>query len=82
MRTSVAVFTSDELHMPNDLGGPGPSAHLLRSVAEDFQALSQMIARTIEAMDGQGPEDVEGLHRAKEAADKGAALAKKPAKFF
>ena len=76
------MFTTDELTMPNDLGGPGPSAHLLRSVAQDFQALSQMIARAVEAMNGENPEDMERLHRAKEAADKGAALAKKPAKFF
>ena len=67
--------------MPNDLGGPGPSLHLLRSVAEDFEALSQVIDRTIQAMDGANPEDMERLRRARQAAERGAALAKKPAKF-
>ncbi|MFL6851653.1 MAG: hypothetical protein ACJ8EH_12465 [Sphingomicrobium sp.] len=67
--------------MPNDLGGPGPSVHLLRSKAQDFQALSEMIGRTIQVMDDESPEDVERLHRARQAADKGIALAKKAAKF-
>lgn len=68
--------------MPNDIGGPGPSVHLLRSVARDFDALSEVIGRIIEAMDSESPEYMERLHRAKKAAEKGAALAKKPAKFF
>ena len=67
--------------MPNDLGGPGPSVHLLRSVAQDFEALSQMIGRTIQVMEGESPQDVDRLHRARQAADKGIALAKKAAKF-
>jgi len=68
--------------MPNDIGGPGPSVHVLRSVAKDFDALSEVIGRTIEAMDGKNPEYMERLHRAKRAAAKAVALAQKPAKFF
>ena len=68
--------------MPNDLGGPHPAEHLLRSVSRDFKALSQIIGRHIEAWPSIDCADLERLRRAKEAADKGAALAKKPAKFF
>jgi hypothetical protein len=67
--------------MPDDLGGPGPSLHLFRSIAQDFEALSTMIGRTIEAFGGENREDMDRLHRAQQAADRGAALAKKPAKF-
>jgi hypothetical protein len=40
-----------------------------------------MIGRTIEVLDGEGPEVLNRLRRAREAADQGAALAKKRAKF-
>jgi hypothetical protein len=61
--------------MPHDMGGPSPSILLVRSLANNFEALSNVIGRTIEALDGERPEDVERLHRAKQAADKGVALA-------
>jgi len=67
--------------MPNDFGGPGPSVHLLRSVARDFEALSELIGQTLEVMDGESSETMASLHRARTAADKGAALAKRPANF-
>jgi len=51
-------------------------------VSRDFEALSQIIGRHIEAWPSSDCADLERLRRAKEAADKGAALAKKPAKFF
>jgi hypothetical protein len=68
--------------MANDLGGPSPAAHLLRSVAQDFEALSAVIERAIIAKDGALPQGVERLHRAKHAADKAAVLAKRPANFL
>jgi len=67
--------------MPNDMGGPSPSVHLLRSVAQNFEALSEIIGRTIAAMDGETCDDIDRLHRAKRAADKGTALAKKLPNF-
>ena len=78
----VAVFSSDGFRMPNDLGGPTASIHLFQSVARDFEALSAVIGRTIEAMNEAHPEDVQSLRRAKQAADNGASLAKKGANFL
>lgn len=61
--------------MPNDLGGVGHSVHLLQSVASDFEALAALMDKTLVRMVGEDAEEMASLRRAREAAEKGAALA-------
>jgi hypothetical protein len=59
-----------------------PSQHLFREIERDFEALVRLIERAIEYLvaNGTGNGAVERLTRAKEAADLGAALAKRGAR--
>ena len=53
--------------------------HLFRDIQRDFEALVRLIQGTIEqlAVDGAGTGSIERLTRAKEAAELGAALARR-----
>ena len=63
-------------------GGPDDAwQHLFRDIERDFEALARLIERTIEhlVVDGSGNRSCERLTRAKEAAELGAALARRGA---
>ena len=59
-------------------GQEDPLQHLLREIERDFEALVQLIERTIEHVAANEPDNgsAERLARAKKAAELGAALAR------
>ena len=55
-----------------------PASDLLRSIEEDFERIAQLMKQAIEGNgDGAADHTISTLHRVKQAAEKGAAIARR-----